>query len=177
MGRFSKKSTTIGTASAALVLAVSGAAYAYWTTTGSGTGSSTTSTNVALTLTQNSTVSGMVPGGTAKDIDYTIHNSASTPQYVTSVVISISGITYTAAAGAGNGTTLANHPAGMAAVGCTSSDFTITQPASVAADLPAGDTAYTWSTTPKGGRIAMINSGSNQDGCKGTTVALAYAIS
>jgi len=174
MRKFTRKTLAVTTAA---VLLGGGAAYAYWTTTGSGTATSTTAASLAtLTTTQNGSVTAMSPGSAVQDVDFTVNNSAASPQYVTTIALSISGITYTAAAGAGSGTTLANHPAGMAAVGCSSADFTLTQPIA-GVDIPTAGLAFTQATTPrKSGRVVMINAGTNQDGCKGTTVAFALAL-
>jgi len=174
MRKFTRK--TVAATSVAVLLGAGGA-FAYWTTTGSGTATSTTAASLAtLTTTQNGSVTAMSPGSAVQDVDFTVNNSAASPQYVTTVAMSISGITWTAAAGAGSGTTLANHPAGAAATGCSSADFTLTQPIA-GVDIPTAGLAFTQATTPrKSGRIVMINSGANQDACKGTTVALAFAL-
>jgi hypothetical protein len=182
MGRHQKRHTTgvrafprrrlVAAAAAGVAFTASGAAYAYWTTTGGGTASGTTAANTAVTISQDGSVTGMVPGAAAKDINYTVHNGASTPQFITTITIGISGITYTAAAGAGTGSTLFDHPAGMAAVGCSATDFTIVQPDAVGVDVAAGDTSFTRATAKKSGTIVLVDAVTNQDGCKGTTVAL-----
>ena len=176
MGRFSKKTMMITAGSAALALSVSGAAYAYWTTTGSGTATSTTGTNVSLSVAQNGTVSGMVPGGVAQAVNYTITNSASTPQYASAVTINKVSVRYINAAGAGSGTTAGDHPAGMIAVSCTTADFAIVQPDALNRDLAAGPSVFTRLSAEKSGTIAMLNTGSNQDDCKDTTVALSFTV-
>jgi len=52
----------------------------------------------------------------------------------------------------------------------------VTQPIA-GVDIPTAGLAFTQATTPrKGGQIVMINTGANQDACKGTTVALALAL-
>ena len=175
MHKFTKK--TLAAATAIALLGGGGVAYAYWTTTGSGTATSTTAASLAtLTTTQNGSVTAMAPGGAVQNVNFTINNSAATPQYVTTVAMSISGITWTAAAGGGLGTTLADHPAGQVAVGCSSADFTLTQPIA-GVDVPPAGLAFTQADAYKGGRIAMDNELTNQDGCKGTTVALAFVLS
>jgi len=174
MRKFTKK--TLAVTSVAVLLG-SGAAYAYWTTTGSGTATSTTAASLAtLTTTQNGSVTAMSPGSAVQDVDFTVNNSAASPQYVTTIAMSITTIKWTSAAGAGTGVTQADHPALATATGCSSSDFTLTQPVA-GVDIPTAGLAFTQATTPrKSGRIVMINSGSNQDACKGTTVALAFAL-
>ena len=176
MARFSKKTIAIGAVSAALAVSASGAAYAYWTTTGSGTATSTTGTNTALSVAQNGVISGMTPGGTAQEVNYTITNSAATPQYATTVTIGKVSVNYINAAGTGSGTTAANHPAGAVAETCTVGDFTVVQPDALGVDLAPGTTAFTRLTAKKSGTIAMVNSGSNQDDCKNTTVNLSFTV-
>lgn len=176
MARLTKKTSIIAAGSAAVALSISGAAYAYWTTTGSGTASATTGSNVALTVTQDGTVTGLVPGGTAAAVNYTITNGASTNQYATTVTINKVSVNYINPAGAGNGTTALNHPAGFAAVTCTVADFDVVQPDPLNTDLTPGTHAYTRSGTPKSGTVALLNTGSNQDDCKNTTINLAFAL-
>lgn len=176
MGRFSRKTTMIAAGGAALVLSISGAAYAYWTTTGSGTASATTGSNVALSVTQDGTVTGLVPGGVAQAVNYTITNSASTPQYATTVTINKVSVRYINPAGAGTGTSATDHPAGAVAATCTIADFTVVQPDPLNTDLAPGTTSFTRGGSPKSGTIAMLNTASNQDDCKNTTVALSFSV-
>ena len=176
MRRLNKKTKVAIASSAVLLLSVSGTAYAYWTTTGSGTATATTGTNVALTVAQDGTVTGLVPGGAAQAVNYTITNSASTPQYATTVTIGIASVTYTNAAGAGTGVTALDHPAGMVAVSCAASDFTLVQPDALGVDLPAGTSSFTRLTPKKSGTIAMDNEAYNQDDCKNTTVNLTFTV-
>jgi hypothetical protein len=162
------------------VLAVGGIAYAYWTTTGGGVAAGTTGTSTAMTIAQNGVVSGLTPGSTAQAVNYTISNGAGTPQYVTTVTITKTSVNYISAAGAGTGTTALNHPAGMAAVVCTTDDFVLVQPDLVGLDLPVGATAFTRvsGTTYQGrlsGTVQMLNTALNQDDCKNTTINLAIA--
>jgi hypothetical protein len=136
-------------------LAVCGIAYAYWTTSGNGTGSATTGTNTAVTVTQHGTISGLVPDGAAQAVDFTINNPSTTPQYITSVAVSMTGVT---------GPNIdATHP-------CTTADFTLTQPTAINADLANGDHTY----SPSGSTLKLDDLGTNQDGCKSATVALAF---
>jgi hypothetical protein len=176
MVRFSKKTIAIGAVSAALAVSASGAAYAYWTTTGSGSATSTTGTSTALSVAQNGTISGMTPGGVAQDVNYTITNSTATPQYATTVTINKVSVNYINAAGTGSGATAANHAAGAVAETCTVADFTVVQPDALGVDLPSGATAFTRVTAKKSGTISMVNSGSNQDDCKNTTVNLSFTV-
>jgi hypothetical protein len=146
----------VGAATIVAMLVLAGAAFAYWTTTGGGTGSATTGTSAAVTVTQTSTVSGLVPGSASQPVDFDITNAKTTPQYVTSVAFTITSIT--------------NITGGAPATGCTSADFTLVQPNAIAADVAAGVTHY----APSGASIAMIDAAGNQDGCKNVTVHLTF---
>jgi hypothetical protein len=140
------------------VLAAATAAYAYWTTAGSGTGSASAGGSSTVSVTQIGTISGLVPGGAAQAVDFKITNPKSTAQYVTGVSVSISGVTGPNIDG--------THP-------CAASDFTLVQPSAINQDLAAGDATF----SPSGATLAMKDSGSNQDGCKGATVNLAFSAS
>jgi hypothetical protein len=137
------------------VLAAATAAFAYWTTAGTGTGSASAGTSSAVSVSQVGSVSGLVPGGAAQAVDFKVTNPKTTPQYVSGVSISISGVTGPNIDG--------THP-------CSASDFTLVQPNAITADLPSGDSTF----SPSGASLAMKDSGSNQDGCKGATVNLAF---
>lgn len=138
----------------AAVLVGGGVAVAYWTTTGTGTGSGTTGTGSPVTVTQNSTVTGLYPGGPSQAIDFTINNPSAGQQYVTSVAIAVTGTSN---------------------VGCTAADFQVTQPTITAGEIPSGGTAYAGATT--GAAIQMIDRATNQNACKGATVNLSYTVS
>ncbi len=76
MRNLSKKAKTIIAGAAIVGLASAGGAYAYWTTTGSGTGSASAGTTVAVTVDQVGTISGLTPGSTPQDVDFSITNPA-----------------------------------------------------------------------------------------------------
>jgi hypothetical protein len=137
------------------VLALSAGAYAYWTQQGSGTGSAATGTIVGITIVQTSAPTGLYPGGPTAPLSGTFTNTNSGPVYVNDVTTTgISSVT---------GPNIdASHP-------CTADDFTLGGTASIDAEVLADDTS-TWS----GLTIQMVNSGTNQDGCKGATVNITY---
>lgn len=150
----------------AVVLAGAGVAVAYWTTSGNGTGSATVGTDAGVTVTQNSTMTGLVPGAAAKAIDFTVSNSsATTDVQITSVVIGF----------------------GTFAAGCSSADFVLVQPTKPSVGTPVtivggGSQAFTstgasGTGAPTGASIAMINTASNQNACKLSTVNLTYTVS
>lgn len=135
---------------------VAGTAFAFWTTSGSGSGSASTGTSALVTVTQTSTVANLVPGGPAQPITFSINNPQPTAQYITSVVIAITGITATTGGAA--------VPSGA----CSAADFVITQPSAINTDLNPGVTPF----TTRGAAISMTNTNYNQDGCKNVTLAL-----
>lgn len=129
-----------------------------------------------LTATQDGTATGLVPGGPAAPINYTITNPTATPVYAHSVTVALTQISYVAAAGSGVGSSWRNHPAGGAAPGCSAADFTISQPDPLRRELSPGDTFSSRTTAGGGSAIAMVNSNRNQDDCRGTTVTLAVSV-
>ena len=144
---------------AILSLALASAAFAYWTSTGSGTGSaSAAGAQSALTANQTTVLTAMYPGDTAQTISGNFNNPNSGPSYVSSVTVSISGVTKAAGAAAGT---------------CDATDFTLASATmSVGHEVAAGNAkdAFTGAT------IKFNNKTTNQDACKGATVALAYVI-
>ena len=155
--RLSKK-LAIAAVSTVAAVGIATSAFAYWTTSGSGTGSASAGTNTAVTVSQVGSISAMVPGGDAQAVDFKINNPISTPQYISSVAVSISSVT-----GANIDST---HP-------CSASDFTLVQPNAINADLSSGDHSY----SPSGASLKLDDLASNQDGCKGAIVHLAFAAS
>jgi hypothetical protein len=140
------------------VLATAGGAFAYFTTSGSGPGSAGVGSSSNVTVAQVGTVSNLLPGSPAQAVDFSIDNGLSTPQYIHSVAVSISSITA---------------PAAVGGLTCTGADFTIVQPTAINSDLAAGTTTF----SPSGATIAMNDLATDQDGCKGATVNLAFAAS
>ncbi len=154
--KFMKKKTVAVAIVGVSILGGSLAAYAYWTTTGSGTGSASTGTTSAITAVQTSTISGLRPGAAAQTLSGNFTNTTNSggTVWVTSVTASISGVS----GGAG---------------ACSAADYTLANPVmTVGADIPAGTAQGAWT----GATLQFNNTGSNQDGCKGATVALAYVI-
>jgi hypothetical protein len=150
--RFSRKAK-IGAAAVIGSLGIGVAGFAYWTTSGTGTGSATTGTNTAVTVTQIGTPAALVPGGSSSPIDFDINNSASTPQYVTSVTVAL-----TVSPGSGSGPP------------CTAADFTLVQPTAINADQASGATPH----SPSGASLALKNLSTNQDNCKSSTIGLTF---
>jgi hypothetical protein len=154
--RFSKRSIFLSLA-VALVAAV--AAVAYWTAGGTGTGSASAGSTTAITVVQTTVLTPMYPGDTAQTISGKFNNTNSGPVYVGTVTASIG--TVTKAGGAPGGT-------------CDATDFTLASAAmTVSTEVPSGSAQGAWT----GATIKFNNKASNQDACKGATVAINYAIS
>jgi hypothetical protein len=158
-----KKRRLIPAALAILVLVVgSGVAYAYWTAGGTGSGNAAAANSVSnVTVNQTTVLTAMFPGDIAQTISGNFTNTNAAPTYVTTVTASISSVTK--AGGAVTGT-------------CDSTDFTLGSPAvTVAALVPVGSPELTLTWT--GPTLHFNNKATNQDQCKGATVALTYTIS
>ena len=149
-----KRFAFIATATAA-VLVGGGVAVAYWTTTGSGSGSGSVGHETPFTVSQTSNISGLVPGGPAQDLDFTVNNPAAAgAQRIQSVTI-----------------TLGVSP--IVAGTCSTADFTLTQPTFTAQTIaPGGSAAFLGSNT--GASIQMKDTGVNQNGCKDATLSFTY---
>jgi hypothetical protein len=158
MSKITPRRGLVGGLVIAVVLA--GAAFAYWTAGGSGSGTGSAATGATgLTARQTTVLTPMFPGDTAQTISGTFDNPGSGPTFVGSVTVSIASVVKAAGAPAGT---------------CDASDFTLastTMP--VSAEIPAG----TGQGSFTGATIQFNNKPTtNQDGCKGATVNLAYTI-
>jgi len=145
------------------VVALGGtAAMAYWTTTGSGSGSATATTSAVVNVVFDTTPSNLAPGvGSAGNIGFHLNNTATFKQYVSGVSIAIKNVDGSAWSAQADSL----KPA------CTKDDFTITQPAAINAEVPAGVSgAYT-------ATIAMIDGAGDQANCKSVTPPLAATLS
>lgn len=167
MRKHSKKliAAVAGTAAA---VALSGVAYAYWTSTGSGTGTASTKTPAGLQLevASHTAPSNMAPGVAPGAITVTVHNKDSNNTKAQQVIVTINSVTKAVGAPAGS---------------CTAADYTLAGGTMTtgAADLTADDSAPggTDQTTFSGATLGFNNTASNQDGCKGATVNLDFALS
>ncbi|MGQ0467066.1 MAG: hypothetical protein ACT4QG_17335 [Sporichthyaceae bacterium] len=165
-----KKIAAVVATTAVIALGASGA-YAYWTTTGTGTGSATTTTSAAVNAVQDTPAPSLLAPSVSKPISFHLNNTATFPQQVSAVVITVanaSGPAWSAQADT-------SKPA------CTAADFVITQPAQINANIPAGDqtgTVYSASIQMTNRADTVPGDGSgNQDNCKNVTVPLQYAVS
>jgi hypothetical protein len=128
-----------------------------------------------LTASQTGAITGLIPGGAAQAVNYTIANPNDAAAMLRGVAMSITRVSYVAAAGTGSGTTWASHPAGGAAPGCAASNFTLAAPAVPAQKVAPGKTSFAQLTTSKRASIAMVNTRANQDNCKGVQITLAIS--
>jgi hypothetical protein len=141
-----------------LVMAVAGAAYAYFTAGGTGTGSATTAETEPLEAIQTSVVTEMGPGIAAQTLTGDIDNPNAEVVHVTSVTASIASVVKAVDAPAGD---------------CTAADFTLANATmTVGSEMDPGLNTNVWT----GATLAFNNTASNQDGCQGATVNLAYSI-
>jgi hypothetical protein len=139
------------------VVALGGtAAMAYWTSNGSGTGTATTAAGASnLAVTQTAAPTNMAPGITAGAVTVDVTNNAVNRAFVSQVVVSIASVS----GGAGS---------------CDATDYVLTGATLTngAGELLSGATAHF-----SGASLGFNDKTSNQDGCKGATVNLAYAVS
>ena len=156
--RLTRKTKFIIAGVAALGLIGGGSAIAYWTTTGTGTGSASVGTSTAVIVTQVGTITALTPGSGSQPVNFDINNTTtSTNQRIATVAVSIASVT--------GGSNLPNV--------CVAGDFTLVQPTAINTDLTPGIHTY----APSGASLAFNDTASNQDGCKGATVNLAFAAS
>jgi hypothetical protein len=136
-------------------------AYAYFTSTGTGSGSASVGTSTTWAVTTDPAVltnGPLTPGGPTETVAYHVKNNSTGFQKLQAVAISVAN---------------ANGTDWTSVAGCSKSDFKIDAAAAGATqtDTPAVDLApgaqYDGSIT-----IQMVDTGSNQDGCKGATVPL-----
>jgi hypothetical protein len=137
---------------AALAVAVS--AYAYWTANGTGSGSASVGTDSGVTI-ENVSISGDLYPGHDLTVNGDVKNdSADAPAKVGDVVADDSDFV--------NGVEVdATH----ATAGCQSGDFSFDDVTLNYEIAESGTKAFT-------GALAMANSSSNQDACKGATLTL-----
>ena len=153
---FKKKGVAVFAAAALSVSVASGVAYAYWTAQGTGAGSAAVATTVPLIVSQHASTTHLTPGGDPVALSGSVENPNDS-------AIRVSGVKVTV----GN----------MPGTSCSPRDFLIT--GSVAPfDLAATPAGVGWKISGewKGLNIQMINTGANQDGCKGLNVPLIFTV-
>ena len=154
MMRFKTRTKVITViAAGAIAIGTGSVAFAYWSSGGNGNGSVSTSNGASdLTITQTSVISDLAPGVAAETISGTVKNNAVNSAYVNTVTVSISSVVPV-----GSGT-------------CDATDYTLT-----AATMSVGLDVASGATKPfSGAQLSFNDKLTNQDGCKGATVNLAY---
>lgn len=153
-----KVALAIGTS--ALVVGTAGTALAYWTTSGSTNGSAATDTGAAnLSVTQISAPTLMAPGVTAGAVAADVTNNSVDTVKVNQVLVTIGTVT----------------PAQGATGTCDASDYTLSN---ATMTNGAGELAHTATAHFTGASLGFNDkTDTNQDGCKGATVTLHYAVS
>ena len=134
-----------------------GGAYAYWTNSGSGTGSATTANPAGnlLTVTGVGAIANLSPGSTAQAVTGTINNG-------TGAAVTV-------------GTSCASFAGTTRQSGCSASDYRIDGAPILGAAVSiaaAGNAAI-----PAGITVEMLNTGSNQDACKGQALTVTVSVS
>ncbi|MEA2192313.1 MAG: hypothetical protein QOI73_2434 [Solirubrobacteraceae bacterium] len=137
------------------ILVIAAGAAAYWSAGGSGTGTAPTAAGTTpITVNQTTVLTGMYPGDSAQTISGNFTNTNSGPIHVSTVTASISSVT----GGAG---------------ACTAADYTLASAVmTVPQEVAVASNTGSWT----GATIKFNNTTSNQDGCKGAVVNLAYAV-
>lgn len=153
--RVKRSPNVVLAASVALVLA-GGFAFAYWTTSGTGTGTAASAAGeAAITVHQTTPATGLTPGGSGVTLAGTYDNPNTSPIHVEGLWASIGTIT----------------PAAGAVGVCGPTNYVIG--GSVAASDVGAGPGYgqgSWS----GLTVKMLDSGVNQNACKGATVGINY---
>jgi hypothetical protein len=158
MTRFFSRNRKVGVVLAVCLVASAGVAYAYWTSSGSGSGGATTASPDAITINQTSTVGGLFPGGPAQALSGNFDNPNAGSIFVGTITAGISAV---------------SGPNITASAPCTAGDYQLNGfPVTVNAEIASGSDVGSWS----GGSIQLLNSATNQNGCKGATVTISYAV-
>ena len=157
--RMPRKRVVVVVAAAMALALGGGVAYAYWTAGGSGNGTAAVASgSTDVVVVQDSTVTGLTPGGSPQELNGHFTNTNTAAVHVASLGATVSIDTVHAAAG------------------CLAADFAL-------ANFPivptlGWDVATNGSTTwgDATTTIALTDTPSvNQDACKGATVTLTYA--
>ena len=133
--------------------------YAFFTSTGTGSGSGTVGTSTAWQVTTDAYSGGpLTPGGPSETVAYHVKNNSTGYQSLANVAIKVAN---------------SNDTAWTSVSGCTKSDFNV----GAGAGVTYNDTAQAGNIAPGitvNGTItlSMVDTLSNQDGCKNATVPL-----
>jgi hypothetical protein len=161
MRDLSKRTKVLAAVSAVAVVAAGGGiALAYWTGSGTGHGTASTGTSTNFTVTTAAATGGpLTPGGATETVGYTVKNTSTGSEKLTSVAISVAnndGTAWTAVSGC----SAADYNIDSAGAGLAATDT------SAAGDI-AGGASATGSIT-----VQMVDTASNQNNCQGVSVPL-----
>jgi hypothetical protein len=159
MRRITTRRIVIIGATAGAVLLTGGVAFAFWSSTGTSAGAAEVAATASeLTVTQVGSPTGLVPGGTPQAITAKVDNPSASAILLTDVAVTVTDVVEAAGA------------SGTCAVG----NFAIVDNAAYDGELiaAAGTTGDVDVAT-----IQLIESGSNQDACKGASVVLSLVAS
>jgi hypothetical protein len=167
---FSKRRVAIIGASVAIALAGGGAAFAYFTSTGTGTGTGTVAATTApYTVVVSAPDGGPIsPGSSGETFTYSVENSDTGAQTITTAAISVT------------------PDATALAAGCLGSWYQVSGPGIATTGNPATQT-YTTPISIGGGdtstnaqqtfTLSLTDTSSNQDGCEGDTPTVSVTVS
>lgn len=141
-------------ATAGAVLLTGGVAFAFWSSTGTTAGAAEVAASATdLTVTQVGSPTGLVPGGTPQAISAKVDNPSASAILLTDVTVTVTDVS----------------EAGGVVGTCAIGNFEILDNASYDGELiPAGGTTGDVDVAT----IQLIESGANQDACKGASIAL-----
>jgi hypothetical protein len=139
------------------LVAVSAIAYAFWSSDGDGAGAGATGTSAEFVVTSSAaTGPALKPGAGEQSIAFAVENPSDGAQMLSNVAVTVAN---------------ADGSAWTSVAGCSAADYTVGVPAITYADMAAGSTAAGTVT------LTMVNSGTDQDGCKGAAVPLYFLAS
>ena len=145
----------------ALTLVGGGVAYGYWTTTGSGSGTAAAGTNSTVTVVGTTvTTDKLTPGGPGIPVTFTASNPATFVQKISSIHLA---------------SVTPDSPAHSTCKVVLGTDFSMADvTVGATGTLAAGASNVALADT---GTLRMLDSGINQDACKGATLTLAFTTS
>jgi hypothetical protein len=150
----SRKRLAVLAVAAVLVLGGGAAAFAFWTSAGGGSGAATPGTSTAFTVASTAATGvALVPGGTAQSVGFTVTNPGTASQALNLVAVTVANTDGTA---------------WTAVPGCSAADYTIGTPV-VTYGTMLGGSNKTGTVS-----VTMIDTGVNQDACKGVAVPLYF---
>ena len=159
MKRLTRTGYIVAGTTAGAVLLGGGVAYAYWTSSSSSTGAAAVGTTSDLTVTQpaGSEITGLYPDGPSQPVTVRVANPNSAAITLHDVLVTVTGT---------------EKPAGTPNLGCTASDFSVTDVIAYTGESIPG-LGSTASIVPK--RIQLVDTGLDQNACKGATVLLSFS--